>query len=164
MKSTTLALVGLAAALAACSKAGDGGTGGGSSRLCTPFPEQASTANGQPAPAPTDPAGVLDDCLHRWGYSLAASSDRAEEVAQAVTAACTSALSRWNQQGLTSGGAPQTSSGDAVTAPSLVTGQLSNPIAEHYNFAQGRALFYVVQARAGKCSAPPAARTNAQNR
>jgi len=26
---------------------------------------------------------------------------------------------------------------------------------EHYVFAQGRALFYVVQARAGKCAAPP---------
>jgi len=44
----------------------------------------------------------------------------------------------------------------AESAPSLLTGQTTTPIAEHYNYAQGRALFYVVQGRAGKCAPPPA--------
>src|ERR1700740_63081 len=74
------------------------------SEICTPF--TATPAAGaaqtpapgapQPAPAAGDPVGALDDCLHRWGYTLAASSDRAQEVAQAVVAACTPALTRWN--------------------------------------------------------------------
>jgi hypothetical protein len=140
----------LAAALAGCSNTGEGRAA--NSHICTPFPEQASNANGQPAAAPSDPGAAADDCLHRWGYILAASPDRAEEAAQATVAACASALTHWNQQGLAAG-APDVS----VTAPSLVTGQNSNPIAEHFNYAQGRALFYVVQARAGKCAAPASA-------
>jgi hypothetical protein len=147
-----LLLVGVAcvaAALAGCSKTGEGHAA--NSRVCTPFPEQAANANGQPAPAPADPSAAADDCLHRWGYILAASPDRAEEAAQATLAACAGALTRWNQQGLAAGAPDAT-----MTAPSLVTGQASNPIAEHFNYAQGRALFYVVQARAGKCAAPAA--------
>jgi hypothetical protein len=148
-----VALVGLSA----CNNP-DAARGGGSARVCTPFPEAASTnnANGQAAaPAqPTDPAGVLDDCLHRWGYTLAASSDPAEAVAQATVAACTQALTRWNQQGLAMGAAPQQPGEQVQEAPSLVNGQPTNPFAEHFGFAQSRALFYVVQARAGKCAAP----------
>ena len=137
--------------LAACHNPGRGG-----SHICTPFTQPTSTAPpaapGQIAPTlAADPAAVLDDCLHRWGYILAASPDRAEEAAQATLAACAGALTRWNQQGLAAGAPDAT-----MTAPSLVTGQASNPIAEHFNYAQGRALFYVVQARAGKCAAPAA--------
>ncbi|MDB5448051.1 MAG: hypothetical protein JWQ97_3368, partial [Phenylobacterium sp.] len=103
-----------------------------------------------------------------WGYSLAPSSDRAEEVAQAAVAACISSLSRWNQQGLTTnappGAAPTGEAPmDASNATSLLTGQPTNPMAEHYSYAQGRALFYVVQARAGKCAAPPAPAANNAN-
>lgn len=141
------------------------------SQICTPFgastPAAAQApAPGAPAPAvPSgDPAAALDDCLHRWGYTLAASSDRAQEVAQAVVAACTPALTRWNQQMLAT--AASSSSGGQVpnvaeAAPSLLTGQTTTPIAEHYNYAQGRALFYVVQGRAGKC-APPLATTGSR--
>ena len=126
------------------------------SRICTPFSEAAATA------APTtaaDPAAGLDDCLHRWAYTLASSTDRAPDVAQATVAACTPALTRWNQAGLTSG-APGQPPAPAQSAPSLLTGQPTTPIGEHYAYAQGRALFYVVQARAGKCAPPPAAATN----
>jgi hypothetical protein len=140
-------LTAVAAALAACSNTGDGHAA--NSRICTPFPEQAANANGRTgaaAPAPTDPASAVDDCLHRWGYTLAASSDPAEQVAQATVAACVSLLTRWNQQAA-SAGAP-------TTAPSLVTGEDATPLSEHYAYARGRALFYVVQARAGKCAAP----------
>lgn len=98
------------------------------------------------APIATEGAAVVEDCLHRWAYSLAGSRDDAGTVADAVIAACRAPLSRWNQQGLT-----------AVTpeATSLLTGEPSNPIAEHANFTKDRALFYVVQARAGACKAPP---------
>jgi hypothetical protein len=147
--------------LAACSKSGTGGVG---SHICTPFPEAANTnaqgvgVQGLGATAQAaDPAAALDDCLHRWGYTLAASSDRAQDVAQATVAACTPALTRWNQAGLATGAtAPQPEAGQP-TAPSLLTGQPTNPMAEHFAYAQGRALFYVVQARAGKCAPPPAA-------
>lgn len=133
------------------------------SQICTPFTAAAAApapAPGAPTPSTTgDPAAALDDCLHRWGYTLAASSDRAQEVAQAVVAACSPALTRWNQQilaqaasGSTGGQVPNV----AEAAPSLLTGQSTTPIAEHYNYAQGRALFYVVQGRAGKCAPPPA--------
>ncbi|CAN7558326.1 hypothetical protein LJR225_004088 [Phenylobacterium sp. LjRoot225] len=134
------------------------------SRICTPFAAANASANpgpaapgvAQPLPAAADPAAALDDCLHRWGYTLAASSDRAQEVAQAAIAACTPALTRWNQQTLSAPAAGSQGPGPAETAPSLLTGQATTPIVEHYNYAQARALFYVVQGRAGKCAPPPA--------
>jgi hypothetical protein len=147
--------------LAACHNPGRGG-----SHICTPFTQPTSTAPpaapGQIAPTlAADPAAVLDDCLHRWGYTLAVSSDPADQVARATLAACTPALTRWNQQGAAGGAAP----GSAIqAAPSLLTGQPTNPFAEHFNYAQSRALFYVVQARAGKCAPPPAAPANSSAR
>jgi predicted small secreted protein len=160
----TLALALAAVSLAACNDAqrtGGVASNGGSNRLCTPFAttpaaapgQNAAPAPGAPATAPalaTDPAAALDDCLHRWGYALAASRDDANQVAAATLAACGPSLSRWNQQSLASGGG-----GGSPEAPSLLTGQPTTPITEHYIFGQGRALFYVVQARAGKCAAPP---------
>lgn len=165
MRSTKLlAAVGLTAlALSACNDADR--RAGGDSRICTPFAQAANTANPQ-APAPLgatvpggDPAAALDDCLHRWGYTLAASADRAEEVSRAVVAACTPALTRWNQQTLAASAAGM-QGGEAESAPSLLTGQPTTPMIEHFNYAHNRALFYVVQGRAGKC-APPPANTNA---
>jgi hypothetical protein len=146
-----------ALSLAACNDTSRGGgmaSAGG--KLCTPFaatPATPATAPGVAAPVvpPTDTAAGVDDCLHRWGYALAASSDPAEAVAQATVAACAANISRWNQQAMT----PVSPSGVDQQVPSLVTGEDTNAVAERYNYAQGRALFYVVQARAGKCSAPP---------
>ena len=168
-KNLTLAATAALAAmnLVACSD--NGRTGGGSvSGICKPF-TTASTNNGGnnttaatslntpnaanvlPAAPVGDPAAVVDDCLHRWGYALAASSDAANFAAEATLAACSSELASWNQQGLSPDNA-----GGAVQAPSLMTGQPTNPMAEHHSFAESRALFYVVQARAGHCGPPPA--------
>lgn len=111
--------------------------------ICKPFGEAGAAA---PAAGPA----VVEDCVHRWAYALAASRDEAGAVAAAVTAACATHLARWNQQALgADGGEP------AGDAPSLLTGQTTNPIAERANFANDRALFYVVQARAGGCDPPP---------
>jgi hypothetical protein len=146
-----------ALALAACNdnRAGMAGGGSSGSGLCTPFAGQTTAANAAAAPvgAPADPAAAVDDCLHHWGYALAASSDPANQVADAVVAACTSTLARWNQQAMMPAvpGAPA----PPGEAPSLVTGETTTPTAERHAYAEGRALFYVVQARAGKCSAPP---------
>jgi hypothetical protein len=38
----------------------------------------------------------------------------------------------------------------------MVDQQQPNPAAQRIHAAEGRALFYVVQARAGGCAAPPA--------
>jgi hypothetical protein len=72
----------------------------------------------------------------------------ADVVSEAVVAACTGALGRWNQQGLAQGGGQD-------QAISITTGQPTNALAEHANFAHARALLYVVEARAGGCEPPP---------
>jgi hypothetical protein len=156
-----LAASAAALALAGCQGAHNGASAsGGGSNLCTPFPgatASATTAAGAPATAAplatADPATAMEDCLHRWGYALAGSRDDATHVAQATLAACQSVLVRWNQQTASMGGpgAPP------IEAPSLVTGQTTSPIGQHLAFSQDRALFYVVQARAGHCAAPPMA-------
>lgn len=117
-------------------------SGGG---LCKPFVGVQTVG-----PGLADGGAVVDDCLHRWGYTLAKADDDAGLVAQAVVAACSAPLSRWNQQTLSNAAA----TGVAPEGPSLLTGEPTNPIAEHANFAENRALFYVIQARAGKCDAP----------
>ena len=89
--------------------------------------------------------------MRSWGYTLAKAEDDAESVASAVVAACTAPLARWNQQSLGMAAGPR---GGLQEAPSLLTGETTNPILEHNNFAEGRALFYVVQARAGDGEPP----------
>lgn len=155
--------------LAACNENERRDGGAGSSRggeraggICTPFAAQGAAAGGQATPGMAGPgmagpglsggAAGMEDCLHRWGYALAASPDPADHVAQATVAACATALTRWNQQAMAPMG-PGMTAGPAE-APSLVTGEDTNPMAERYRFAQNRALFYVVQARAGKCRPP----------
>lgn len=109
--------------------------------ICIDFKKTAAvTGDGAPA---------VEACVQRWAYSLAASEDDADAVAEAVATACTVPLQRWNQQSLAT---PQ---GDAPSA-SIITGEPTTPIAEHNAFANDKALFYVVQARAGHCAAPPA--------
>jgi hypothetical protein len=138
------------ALLAGCERTGRAAPG-----ICTPFPQAPPPAAPGAATPATDFAAALDDCLHRWGYTLAVSSDRAGEVAQATVAACAPALIRWNQQALAAAPAAAQGGGGGEPAPSLLTGQLTTPPAEHHAYAQARALFYVVQARAGHCPAPP---------
>lgn len=142
--TATLCLTALC--LAACEK---DGRMAANSKLCADF-KTAPAATGAPPLAIADAAAPVDDCVRRWAYSLAPSSDGAEAVAEAAVAACAAVLSRWNQQSI------QTGPNDAsIQALSLTTGEPTNPIQEHNSFANGRALFYVVQARAGRCSPPP---------
>lgn len=120
------------------------------SKICTDF---KTTTGGAQAATPSlalnDAAAPVDDCLRRWAYSVAGARDSADVVAYAVVAACGAPLSRWNQGALAQPGSDQ--------AVSITTGQPTNALAEHAAFAHGRALLYVVQARAGRCSPPPAA-------
>lgn len=161
----TAAIALAALSLAACDNNGHG-AGGSVSGICKPFTTAAnansnsvaansslntpSSPNVMPVGPSGDPGAAVDDCLHRWGYTLAASSDAANFTAEATLAACSTELSSWNQQAMSLDNA-----GGAVEAPSLMTGQPTNPMAEHHSFAEGRALFYVVQARAGHCAPPP---------
>ena len=125
-------------ALAACQER-EGKVAG----VCKPFPTAAQPVN--------NGAAAVEDCLHRWAYTLAGSRDDAGLVADAVAAACRAPQARWNQQSMA-----QSAATDAPQeAPSLLTGQPTNPIAEHATFTSDRALFYVVQARAGGCKPPP---------
>jgi hypothetical protein len=144
----TSKIVAAAAALAALSLAacGDGSGHRVNAGICADF-KNASTTNTAPgATTINDAATPVDECVRRWAYSLAGASDTADVVADAVVAACGSAVSRWNQATLS-----QPSSGEGV---SLTTGQPSNPLAEHATFARGRAILYVVEARAGQCPPP----------
>ncbi|HEX4181399.1 MAG TPA: hypothetical protein VHY32_11470, partial [Caulobacteraceae bacterium] len=81
----------------------------------------------------------------------------ADVVGDAVVVACGAALSHWNQTSL---GQPA-QAGPAGPGPSpeqgvsLVTGQPTNPLLEHNTYVHSRALFYVIQARAGRCAPPP---------
>ena len=140
MRRLLAAALGVAAAsLAACQDSRRPVAG-----LCKPF----SDASAAPS---AEGAAALEDCLHRWAYALAGGPDEATVVAQAVVAACSAPLARWNQQSL----AADAGSDRPAEAPSLLTGEPTNPIAEHSAFAGGRALFYVAQARAGACKPPP---------
>ncbi|WP_411289203.1 hypothetical protein [Phenylobacterium sp.] len=151
-----VAIAALAAVgLSACEGNQNRRTAGGGGGLCKPFTETANNNAAMPAApgaAAGDASAAMDDCLHRWSYTLAASSDTADVVADAVVAACNAPLARWNQQSMGGAGGAE----GMTEAPSLLTGQPTNPILEHNTFAGGRALFYVVQARAGKCGPPKA--------
>ncbi len=133
-----------AATLSACAKSASAPAP--NPGICANF----KLANAAIAPGAPEGAATVDECVRRWAYSLASSRDPAESVAEAAAVACSTQLSRWNQAMLTQ---PDTAEGST----SLITGQATNPLAEHNAFAHSRALLYVVQARAGNC-APPAAK------
>jgi|SRR5579875_663234 len=142
-RGAAAAAVLIAFTLSACERGGRASNPG----ICASFQSNASGSAVTPTTAAADAAAPVDDCVKRWSYSLAGSSDAADVVADAVVAACGAAVSHWNQTTLA-----QPSTGEGV---SLTTGEPSNPLAEHATFARGRAILYVVEARAGRCSAPP---------
>jgi len=157
------AAAGVLAALIGCSRqagtatagglgAGELGSGG---KYCTPFATAAAATNSAGlAPAQiNDPAASFDDCIHRWGYVLAPSRDPADVVAQASVEACSSILASWSQQ---LGQAEQLQQPLGRGRETVAEAQQPNPAAQRIHAAEGRALFYVVQARAGGCAAPPA--------
>lgn len=121
----------------------NGGFGDG--KYCAPF-KTAVAQSGQAALA--DPAAAFEDCVHRWGYTLAPARDPADVVAQAAVDACGPVLTAWNQQTLGQDSPDET---DRRGRPTM------NPqLAERMRAAESRALFYVVQARADSCAPPPA--------
>ena len=154
LTNLTAAAALIAVSLSACSEHGDG-LAMSNPKICasfaTPAPGSAQAATTQAGPA--DAATPVDNCVRRWAYSLAGARDSAEVVAQAAVAACTPALTRWNQAGLDQ--QAQAGASPADQGVSLVTGQATTPFTEHTAFANGHALLYVVQARAGRCAPPP---------
>jgi hypothetical protein len=150
----TVALAFAAMGLSACNDHGDRMV---NSKICADFATAASSAQPGVAPiaAPADAASPVDDCVRRWAYSLAGSPDHADLVANAAVAACGAALTRWSQASLSQ--PSQDTAAGSADALSLTTGQPTNAVAEHSAFAHGRALLYVVEARAGRCAPPPVA-------
>ncbi len=147
-KATLTAALALAAmGLSACN---DGGGRMVNSGLCVDFTNANTTQTGATPIAATDAAAPVDDCVRRWAYSLAGSADAANIVADATVAACGGAITRWNESVLSQ--PPEEGSTEAL---SITTGEPTNPMAAHSSFAHGRALLYVVEARAGRCAAPP---------
>jgi len=142
-KLLTVALSLGALSLGAC---GETHTVAANSKICTDFKAKAAVATAAPI---ADGSAPTDECARRWAYSLAPSRDRADVVAQAVVAACNTALAQWNQQAMQ---LPT----DGQMAASLTTGEPTTPMGEHNSFLRNRALLYVVQARAGACAPPPA--------
>ena len=155
-KTLTAGLALAALSLSACGER-DGGMAS-NPNICAEFkvPTTAQATGSAPAAAnASDAASPVDECVRRWAYSLAASRDAADLVAEAAVSACAPVLSRWNQAGLDQQ-AQTNENGQQQPALSLTTGQPTNPLAEHNAFAHGRALLYVMQARAGHCAPPPA--------
>jgi hypothetical protein len=123
------------------------------SKYCTPFPTAVANTNttgGLATAVASDPAVAFDDCIHRWGYALAPSRDPADVVAQASVEACSAILTSWSQQAMSQSPEPTSMSGGREAQ------QQPDPMQQRMHAAEGRALFYVVQARAGGCAAPPA--------
>ena len=157
MHKTILLAAGLAAgaALAACDRNGNltgandngGQLASTTASYCAPF---RTTRVNQVNTAQVDPGGAFEECLHRWAYTLAPARDPADTVAKAAVDACAVDLARWNQQALAQGGGQAGGQGTSLT-----TGEPTDQMTAHAQYAQGRALFYVVQARAGKCGPPP---------
>lgn len=88
-----------------------------------------------------------EQCIHRWAYRLAPSGDPADAVARATLGACSDMLGR------TAEAWKQMSSADP-TMTSYLTGERVTPEARTYEEMRMKALFYAVQARAGKCAVP----------
>jgi hypothetical protein len=127
------------------------------SKYCSPFPSTSTPSNATTGLAPaanTDPAVSFDDCIHRWGYALAPSRDPADVVAQASVEACSSILANWSQQIAAQSGAEPAQY--SVRGRRQAQQAPPDPETQRMHAAEGRALFYVVQARAGGCAAPPA--------
>lgn len=127
----TLTLI-LAAAVAGCGdvRAGLSDAGGGDS-VCASIPavrqEAATNAYQQ--------AIQRDECIHRAAYALAAAPDTAESVVAAVIGACRAQIDR---------SATMLGEGDEQAERFY--------LAEMEKAARERAIYRVIQARAGRCS------------
>ena len=156
MRSVTLlasAAIACAVGLAGCNRHDDtvdNHAATAASSYCAGF----KTSNGTGVVA--DPSAAVDDCIHRWAYVLSRGHDPADVVAHATLEACSTPLTTWSQQ---IANAPQA---DETVGPSSGYGRrgggdpsAANPMAQRMGMANAKALFYVVQARAGSCALPP---------
>ena len=152
------ALIAVSALLSGCSPTASAQGSGlqlTGSKYCSAFKAAAETT-GATALSTTlsDPAGAFDDCIHRWGYTLAPARDPADVVAQAAVDACGPIIAAWNQQGASQEQPmpePRYRSRESQDAQ-----QQPSPQAQQIRMAESKALFYVVQARAAGCTPPPA--------
>jgi len=98
--------------------------------ICAPVPplRQEAAANAY------QQAIQRDECIHRWSYRFAAAPDTAESVAAAVIGACRAQIDR---------SATMLGEGDPEAERWY--------LAEMERVARERALYRVVQARAGAC-------------
>lgn len=99
--------------------------------VCAPLPEPRS----KPAGNAYEQAVQRDECVHRWSYALAKAPDPADAVAGAVVGACRVEIDR---------SAAMLGGGDTEE------GRWYLEQAE--KAARERALYRIVQARAGNCS------------
>lgn len=104
---------------------------GGGESLCAPVPaartDQAANAYQQ--------AVQRDECIHRWSYRFAKVPDSAESVVGAVIGACRAQIDR---------SATMLGEGDDAAERFY--------LAEMEKAAKERALYRVIQARAGNCA------------
>jgi hypothetical protein len=103
----------------------------GGESLCAPVPPARSdqAANGYTQ------AVQRDECIHRWAYRFAAAPDDADQVVGAVIGACRAQIDR---------SATMLGGGDDEAERWY--------LAEMERVAKERALYRVIQARAGNCS------------
>jgi hypothetical protein len=103
---------------------------GGQQGICAPVPplRQDAAANAY------QQAIQRDECIHRWGYRFAAAPDEAESVVGAVIGACRAQIDR---------SATLLGEGDPEAERYYLT--------EMERVAKERALYRVIQARAGNC-------------
>lgn len=105
-------------------------------QICSPPPPFREAA---PADA-YQQAVARDECIHNWAYRLARSPDQADAVVGAVLGACRTSIVR---------SATMVAEGDPEAERFY--------LADFERSSRERALFRVVQARAGRCSLEPRA-------
>lgn len=132
LKKSLIPPLALLTALGACSemRTSLAETPGGSG-LCAPVPPVRQ----EPAANAYQQAIQRDECIHRWSYLFAPAPDSAEAVVGAVIGACRAQIDR---------SATLLGEGD----PDAERWYLS----EMERVARERALYRVIQARAGNCS------------
>ena len=131
-RAAALAVLGL---LGACTGQPIGWTAD-QQQICSPPPPFRETA---PADA-YQQAVARDECIHNWAYRLSRSDDDAEAVVGAVIGACRTSIDR---------SATMVAAGDPEAERFY--------LAEFERASRERALFRIVQARAGRCSLEPRA-------
>jgi hypothetical protein len=132
MKKGRIASLALIAALGACAEMRTSlAETPGEAGLCAPVPPVRQ----EPAANAYQQAIQRDECIHRWSYQFASVPDSAESVVGAVIGACRAQIDR---------SATLLGEGD----PEAERWYLS----EMERVARERALYRVIQARAGNCN------------